>query len=131
VDGRAAAWETDEAYSFAIVHAETGRFLGGVGINRIDRPSRVGNLGYWVRMDATGQGVATTAARVAAGIGFDDLGLRRIELLVPVENAASRRVAEKIGAVQEGLLRRRLRVDETVYDAVLYALFPEAASFSS
>lgn len=42
-DGRA-AWENDEAYSFSIVHTETGRFLGGVGINRIDWPSRVGTL---------------------------------------------------------------------------------------
>ncbi len=128
VEGRAVAWENDEAYSFAIVHTETERFLGGVGINRIDWPSRVGNLGYWVRTDATGQGVATTAARLAAGIGIEELGLRRIELLVPVGNTASRRVAEKIGAVQEGLLRRRLRVEDAVYDAVLYALFPEAVS---
>ncbi|MFO8099091.1 MAG: GNAT family protein [Salinibacter sp.] len=128
VESRPTAWANDEAYSFAVVHTGTGRFLGGVGINRIDRPSRVGNLGYWARTDATGQGVATTAARLAADIGFEDLGLRRIELLVPVGNTASRRVAEKIGAVEEGLLRRRLRVEENVYDTVLYALFPEAVS---
>lgn len=125
VHSRQQAWTEGEEYSFAVVHADTGRFLGGVGINRIDAPNRTGSLGYWVRTDATGQGVATTAARLAAGFGFDALRLRRLEILVAVENEASRRVAEKVGAVQEGRLRRRLRVRGTEHDAVLYALLSD------
>jgi Acetyltransferases, including N-acetylases of ribosomal proteins len=96
-----------------------------VGINRIDRQNRVGNVGYWVRTQATGRGVATTAVRLAARVGFEQAGLRRLEFLVSVENEASQRVAEKVGARREGVLRRRLRVRERVDDAFLYALLPD------
>lgn len=142
IESRTRAWDEAEAYSFAIVRpdaagpAETGTaptgapgdevwFLGGVGINRIDRQNRVGNVGYWVRTRATGQGVATTAVRLAARVGFEQGGLRRLEFLVSVENGASQRVAEKVGARREGVLRRRLRVRERVDDAFLYALLPD------
>lgn len=142
IEGRERAWDEGEAYSFAIVRPgetaprETGGapagkpsgeagFLGGVGINRIDRQNRVGNVGYWVRTGARGQGVATTAVRLAARFGFDQVGLQRLEFLVSIENEVSRRVAEKVGASREGVLRRRLRVREWVDDAVLYALLAD------
>lgn len=142
IESRARAWDEGEAYSFAIVRpdavapTETGNahagdrgdeawFLGGVGINRIDRQNRVGNVGYWVRTRATGRGVATTAVRLAARIGFEQAGLRRLEFFVSVENEASQRVAEKVGARREGVLRRRLRMRERVDDAFLYALLPD------
>jgi len=37
------AWEQGEAYSFAIVEADTDCFLGGIGINRIDERDRSAN----------------------------------------------------------------------------------------
>jgi ribosomal-protein-serine acetyltransferase len=57
-----------------------------------------------VRTRQTGQGIATAAVRLIARFGFEDLGLRRLELLVAVDNMASRRVAEKVGATFEGVL---------------------------
>ena len=36
---------------------------------------------------------------------FAELGLIRIELLISVENAASKKVAERCGYVREGVLR--------------------------
>ena len=42
--------------------------------------------------------------RLLTQFAFEDLGLRRLELLIAVENLASRRVAEKVGATLEGVL---------------------------
>jgi RimJ/RimL family protein N-acetyltransferase len=67
-------------------------------------PPTVAHVGYWVRTGQTGQGIATAAVRLIARFGFEDLGLQRLELLVAVENLASRRVAEKAGARFEGIL---------------------------
>ncbi|MGZ8848169.1 MAG: GNAT family N-acetyltransferase [Pyrinomonadaceae bacterium] len=125
IASRARAGAQDEWYSFGIFDQESGRFLGGVGLNFINRVHQLANLGYWVRTSAAGKGVASKGARLVAQFGFERLGLRRIEILAAVSNVASHRVAEKIGAVREGVLRRRLLIHGISLDAVLFSLVPE------
>jgi RimJ/RimL family protein N-acetyltransferase len=96
---------------------DDGRFLGGCGLQIRSGPDRRANLGYWVRPSATGQGVGPAAVRLIVGFGLGELGLTRLELVIDVENARSLRVAEKVGAVREGLLRKRLLGK----DAVMYS----------
>jgi len=116
----------DEWYSFGVFDRnDSKRFLGGVGLNFINRVHQFGNLGYWVRTSAAGKGVASKAARLVARFGFEELGLNRIEILAAVPNIASQRVAEKIGAVREGVLRKRLRIGGEPHDAVMFSLVPE------
>lgn len=122
---REMASQGGEWYSFGIFERDSGRFLGGVGINFVNRVHRLANLGYWVRTSAAGQGVATTATRLAAKFGFEEVGLQRIEIVAAVENIASQRVAEKAGAKREGILRRRLWFRGQSLDAVLFSLVPE------
>jgi len=112
-------------YAFGIFDSNSGAFLGGTGINQIHRLHQLGNLGYWVRTSAAGRGVATTAARLAARFGFAVVGLSRLEILAAVNNTASQRVAEKLGAQREGVLRRRLFLQGQPQDGVLYSLVSE------
>ena len=99
-------------------------------MNQINCIDQVGNLGYWVRSGAGGHGVATAAARLVARFGFEEAGLRRIEILAAVSNTASQRMAEKTGALREGVLRRRLLLQSQSNDAVIYSLIPEDLSMS-
>jgi RimJ/RimL family protein N-acetyltransferase len=115
----------DEWYSFAVFSKDERRFLGGVGLNFINRVHQVGNLGYWVRSSETGKGVAARAARLAAQFGFGRLGLQRIEILAAIPNLASQRVAERAGAIREGVLRKRLLIRGVPQDAVLFSLVRE------
>ncbi|MFN8096336.1 MAG: GNAT family N-acetyltransferase [Vicinamibacteria bacterium] len=110
-----------EEYHFVIA-GEDGRFLGACGINQINRMHRFANLGYWLRTSATGRGLATQAVRLAADFAFRETDLVRLEIVCAVGNARSQRVAERAGAVREGVLRRRLVLHETPADAVLYSL---------
>jgi ribosomal-protein-serine acetyltransferase len=125
---RAMASQGDEWYSFAVFEREGGRFLGGVGLNFINRVHQMANLGYWVRTSAAGRGVATSATRAAARFGFEQLGLRRIEIVAAVDNIPSQRVAEKAGAAREGVLRQRLLICGKSMDAVLFSLVREDLS---
>lgn len=59
-------------------------------------------LGYWTTPAARGRGLAVAASRLLCDWGFEELGLTRIELLVHPANVASRRVADKLGAVVDG-----------------------------
>jgi ribosomal-protein-serine acetyltransferase len=82
------------------------------------------NLGYWVRTGYTGRGVATTATLLLAKWGFEVLELKRIEIVVAVGNDRSLRVAEKVGAKREGILRNRITGRDKVHDAVMHSLIP-------
>jgi RimJ/RimL family protein N-acetyltransferase len=125
VNSRGQAAQTGEWYSFGIFEADTGRFLGGTGLNFINRVHQMGNLGYWVRTSATGRGVASRAARLVARFGFEQVGLQRIEILAAVGNVGSQRVAEKAAAVREAVLRKRLLIHGEPHDAVLFSLTAE------
>lgn len=120
-----AAWEKGNNYQFAIIDQEHQQFLGSCGINHINTTYRFANLGYWIRSDRTGEGLATETTRLLAKFGFQQLGLQRIEIVTAVENGASRRVAEKSGATYEGILRRRMKLGGKHIDAAMYSLIPE------
>jgi RimJ/RimL family protein N-acetyltransferase len=125
IGSRELASQGGEWFSFGIFGKDDGAFLGGVGINFINRVHQMANLGYWVRTGATGRGIATVATRQAARFAFEELGLHRIEIVAAVGNVPSQRVAEKAGATREGVLRKRLLIHGESQDAVLFSLVPE------
>jgi len=115
-------WAAGSQYSFVAVDTTTGEFLGDCSLSQINRVHGFANLGYWVRSSATGQGLASALAERVARFGVEALKLNRIEILTAVENRASQRVAEKIGATREGVLRSRLVVRAEVWDAVIFSI---------
>lgn len=121
------AFDQSTAYEFAITSAD-GRYLGGCGLNQIDRINRRANLGYWIRSSAAGKGAATAAAKLVRDWGFKNGDLNRLEIVAAAGNIASRRVAEKAGATQEGLLRSRLVLYGVSHDAVVYSFIAEKGS---
>src|SRR5216683_5525860 len=125
IGSREIASQGGEWYSFGVFETDGGSFLGGVGINFINRVHQMANLGYWVRTSAAGRGVATAVTRMAARFGFEQLGLRRIEIVAAVGNIPSQRVAEKASARREGVLRNRLLINGESLDACCFSLVPE------
>lgn len=108
-------WDNGERYAFVIVDAVSGQII---------RRHQFTNLGYWIRSDRTGEGIATYAVQILAQFGCQTLELQRIEIVVGVENWASRRVAEKAGAHFEGILRKRIEIGGRNIDAAMYSLIP-------
>ena len=125
VNSREKDWKTGGEYSFVITDALTKTFLGGCGINGMNRNHKFANLGYWVRTSATRNGAATAATRLLAKFGFQELNLNRIEIVIALGNRPSERVAEKTGAAREGILRRRLLIGNKAKDATMYSLIRE------
>lgn len=118
------AWRERSEFPLGIFETSSGKVIGGTGINQIRPEYRMGNLGYWVGDPFRGQGVACEAARMSADIGFVDLGLTRLEVVAMVNNTASQRVAEKLGAVRECIARNRVYYRGAPADAVVYSLIP-------
>jgi len=124
-DGYAIA-DTDSGTDFAVLveDAASGEVLGAAGLHDVDRAHRFAQLGYWVRASRRGRGIAPAAARLAARWAFDEAGLGRVEIVVALGNAPSRRAAERSGARYEGCARNRLLIRGESHDAAVYAFVP-------
>jgi ribosomal-protein-serine acetyltransferase len=120
----ASNWKTEDTFSFGIFNADESEFYGGCGIGRIDEHPVV-NLGYWLKSSATGQGFATEATIGLARFAMEEIGLQRIEIIMSVENSASKAVAEAAGALYEGRMRNRLQLHGARHDAFMYSIIPE------
>ena len=121
VNGAMERFKAREAFEF-VISDEEGAYLGGCGLNLIRPVDRVANLGYWVRSSRAAQGLATAAAKALVEWAFKNTDLVRIEVIVAVSNTASRRVAQKLGADCEGLLRKRLFLAGQSKDALMFSI---------
>ncbi|HBJ86239.1 MAG TPA: GNAT family N-acetyltransferase [Verrucomicrobiales bacterium] len=83
---------------WALILRDTGELVGDCGLvsQQVEGVQEV-EIGYHVRRDLWGQGMATEAALGCLNYGFTTLGCRRLVSLIHPLNVASRRVAEKIG----------------------------------
>ena len=114
-----------EAYNFVLQDHASAQILGGIGLTQINARHKYANLYYWVRTSRSGEGIASRAVSLAARFAFVEAGLARVEIVVAVENLASQRVAEKVGAHREGVLRHRISLPGKLHDAVIYSLIPD------
>lgn len=120
-----ARWGEGTLFAFAITDRQTGSILGGASLSHIHPVYHLCNLGYWVRSSRRGEGLAVRATRLAARFAFEKIGLVRVEIVIGIGNKASLRVAEKVGAHYEGILRNRMVVGQEVHDAHMYSLVPQ------
>ena len=117
-------WDQGEAYSFAIVDAQTGELAGSVAMRLLRFGT--GHFGYWVAREARGRGVATEALKTLCRWAIDTLDVKRLELLTDPNNVASQRVAEKAGFQREGILRSSLEYrDGTRCDSIIFSALPD------
>jgi RimJ/RimL family protein N-acetyltransferase len=83
---------------WAMVLKSSGELVGdcGLTVQMMDGTKEI-EIGYHVRRDLWGQGLATEAARACRDYGFAHLSVERLISLIRPENMPSRRVAEKNG----------------------------------
>lgn len=120
-------WKEGTHAAFAITDAATGEVLGSVGLHWLDLDHGVAEVGYWVRKEARGHGIATRATRLAARWALTSCGMKRLQLRADQRNVASQRVAESAGFRREGVLRSvrfNSRQGRRV-DFVMYSLLPD------
>jgi len=111
----------ESGYGLAYLLIHDGRCLGMGIINYIHPVHRCANLGYWLRPDSCGKGLATAICETLKKLAFDQMDLYRLECYVEPNNKASLRVAERIGGMKEGLCKKRI----FGRDALLYSIVSE------
>jgi len=81
---------------YAILDADGRDVLGGVGLYRRVGPGAL-EIGYWIRSDLAGRGLATEAAAALTQAGLALEGIERLEIRCDPANAASAAVPRKLG----------------------------------
>jgi RimJ/RimL family protein N-acetyltransferase len=98
-------------FAYGVFEPDESRQLGGAGLHPRGGEGSL-EIGYFIRADAVGRGLATEVAAVLTRVGFEKCGLVRVDIQVDPTNERSTRIPLKLGFVEEGLLRRRLEPHE-------------------
>lgn len=90
-----AAFDVGTDHHYAIRNS-TGTLLGCIAVH-IHHPATA-EIGYWIRSDWTGRGVATAAVRSLTGVVFESLpSIKTVQIRMDRANAASAAVARSAG----------------------------------
>lgn len=122
--------------------------VGLVGLWHVDPWNGHAWLGYFLSRNHFGQGFATIASRIIITYAFEVMSLNRIEIPIAVANMKSRAVAERLGGVIEGVLRKACQIipsvhelsdfpaeavekqgDRYYYDLVMYSILKSDAAY--
>jgi len=101
-----ALWHLVGHGAFMLVRRDTGEVAGSIGVNAGPIFDEV-ELGWMVYDGHTGEGYATEAAAAVRDWALGTRGLATLVSYVGVDNAPSRRVAEKLGAVIDVVVRQQ------------------------
>lgn len=104
---------------------DNNEFMGVMSFASLNRQHFNGEIGYWLRKEYQGQGIAYHAAQVLIKYGFEDLELKRIYAYVQKDNLESIKLLEKLGLEQEGLLRQAGFHRGRFIDRLVYAIIRE------
>ena len=119
------------ALPFATVSRREGRVVGSTRFANIDLANRRVEIGWtWIAAPWQRSAVNTEAKYLMLRHAFETLGCIRVELKTDVLNERSRAAIRRIGAKEEGILRRHMivaggRVRDSVYYSVLDSEWPE------
>lgn len=123
--------ERVESVVFATVERESGRTLGSTRFMNIDRMNRRVEIGStWIAPQWQRTSVNTEAKYLMLRHAFEVWKCYRVELKTDALNQKSRNAILRIGAKEEGTLRRHLitwtgRVRDTVYFSILDDEWPQ------
>lgn len=105
-----------------IIRKQDETLIGTCSLFAFDTQNRRCEVGYALHPDAWHQGFMQEALRLLLNYAFDTLDLNRLEADIDPRNLASAKSLERLGFVQEGLLRQRWIVGDEVSDSALYGL---------
>ena len=121
----AEAFERREMLGWLVADRRQDRAIGSCTLFRFDPRHRRAEVGYALRSDHWGRGLAAEAVALALDWGFRTLALHRIEADIDPRNEASRRLLLRLGFRSEGVLRERFFVGEQASDSEMFGLLAQ------
>jgi ribosomal-protein-serine acetyltransferase len=95
---------TQEALALGIFYND--RIIGGIGMHHWEQTTKRAQLGYWISKEWEGKGIMNTCLTRFVDFLFEKIGLNKIEIHFVPANKRSAKVAERLGAKIEGVIRQ-------------------------
>ncbi len=96
-----------------------GEIIGGVDMHQWNHQVKKAQIGYWVTKGYEGKGVISASLQHFTQFLFEKVGLNKIEIHFSVANTRSAKVAEKLGAKIEGVIRQSVMRNGVPEDVVI------------
>ncbi len=98
-------WDNENKFEYVMFEQATHKLIGALGImKRGGSQSRQFELGYWLDVDAWGNGYVSEAVKMAEEELFSQ-GAKRLVIRTDVQNEQSTNVAKRLGYELEGVHR--------------------------
>ena len=110
---------------FAVVPAGMESAVGLVQVRQLDPAFSIGEWGFAIGSPFWGTGMFPEAARMVVDFAFDQIGVHRLEARAAVQNGRGNGILRKLGAVQEGVLRKSFLRWGEYHDQVLWSIIDE------
>jgi RimJ/RimL family protein N-acetyltransferase len=118
-------FDLGQDFTYGIFNRDEADVVGGTGLHTRVGPGAY-EIGYWIRLDRTGEGLATESATALTRAAFELSEIDRIEIRCDPGNERSRAIPRKLGYTEEVTLRRRSHHHHPQpRDVVIYSLFRE------
>ncbi|MFJ7747454.1 GNAT family N-acetyltransferase [Peribacillus sp. NPDC097295] len=112
----------ERGIQWGIVIKDTGRFIGTVGLNHLNKSNKRAELGYEVHPDFRRKYFTYEAVREVLRFSFQELELHRIAALAFPNNLASTNLLRKVGFLEEGKLRDFIYLNNHSQDVLIFSL---------
>jgi RimJ/RimL family protein N-acetyltransferase len=110
---------------FAIVPNGMDAAIGIFQLRSLDPGFGTGEWGFAMGSQFWGTGIFVEAARLVLDFAFEVIGTERLEARAAVANGRGNGALRKIGAIQEGLLRRSFLRHGQHHDQVLWGILAD------
>jgi ribosomal-protein-serine acetyltransferase len=100
----------------------SGRMAGVIGQHFVDSLNRRTEIGYWLDAEHQGKGIVTRSTARLVDYAFKQQDCNRVILQCATGNLKSRAVAERLGFVQEGILREAEWLYDHYVDLAVYSM---------
>jgi RimJ/RimL family protein N-acetyltransferase len=107
---------------WAIAPSDTGALVGLIRVRALDHGFTMVEGTAAIAEEFRGTHVFQDAARLVLGYVFSTMHVHRAEFRVDVRNARANGALRKLGATQEGVLRRAVCRDDGLIDQILWSI---------
>jgi RimJ/RimL family protein N-acetyltransferase len=112
-------------FTYAIILASARTIAGLVQVRQLDPSFEAAEWECTISPSFRGTGIFLETARLVGSFAFGAVGTHRLEARVLLQHGRANGALRKLGAVQEGVLRRSVRRADDYFDQVLWSLLKE------